>query len=1095
MAPVAVPRVRLLGRPAVLGDASGWRELPPGQRAAALGYLALARRWVAREELVALFWPDRPEPTARGNLRPLLARLARDPLVVGLERERTRVRWSVESDHAAFVAAQREHRWDEAWRLAEAELLDGVTVSGAPEFESWLAIERAVLHDARREVGLRVADTLLEAGAHERAVEVLASLQRFDPLDEAVLRRLIVALARRGARGDALATYETFVERCLDELGAAPEAATSDLAEAVRRGEVGSVPERMSPKPRAKAASVVPVPLTPLVGRRGEVVELLAWLEDPECRLLTLVGPGGIGKTRLALEAARVAAPRYGDGVCVVDLAAVSSERAMVATVAAVVGAQFDATGEAALSIVRALASRELLLVLDNVEHLEGAPGLVSDLLHGAPGLQVVATSRKALGLAAEWRFDVKGLSHWTDQASGVDRARRVSTSDAAALFVSAARRASAAFAPGPHELDVIEGIGARLAGSPLAIELAAAWSRVIRVEVIDEELARGIDFLASDAADRSPRHASMQRVLDQSWAMLQPREQVAMRRLTVFRGGFTLDAARDVAGLEMPTLLALVNKSFLQRDDDGRFSLHPLVWRDACERADAHGAEVDAMRVHHAHYYLRLLAEHRDAHRRPDGGRMMRAIEVDFENVVVAWRRAVAEGAHDLPLAAVVCLGAFRHARGHHDVVEDLFREALTAAPSDGALHGLLLAGIGLSEAWAGRGDLGVAKLREGAALVEGRVDAVDWAWTLRGLGQALGRLGRDEEAASSFERAAALYRQVGDVDSELTVLKSLASRRTHRASEGLRARRALEARALELGATRVLWSLLGGIATHERLLGAFARAERAASSLRAYADDTERSSFQGFRSRNALAAAYLERGRLRRAEALACRTLRRPAFANARERFGDAVAIAAALVGRVALIRRDLAAAEAWSRRSLDRHRADHGPDAVFDFVLETLARTALAAGDDVAAAAWLEAVGRGPDPWWFEGRLIAEARRIGCRCCVAEVALHRGEIGSARAVLRDALDHASRAELIAAALWALVSSARLFRLVGEQARARSLLRYVRDHPRATFEARSAAAFEHDGRAATLMDAVDDGIGGVLGVASEVASALAPG
>ncbi len=1057
-----------------------------------MGYLALQRRWVGRDELVALFWPDRPEATARGNLRPLLAKLAREPLAAGLEREPSRVRWLLDSDHAAVVEARREGRWDDVWRVSSGELLEGVTVARAPEFESWLELERADARAIRRTAGLHVADAAFETGAYERAAEVLVALQRSDPLDEAVLRRLVVTLARRGARADALAAYEAFVERCRDELGVAPERATVDVAESVRAGAEGTAPER-SLETHEIAPAAVPIPLTPLVGRRGEVADIVARLADRDCRLLTLVGPGGIGKTRLALEASRVATPRFGDGVRVVDLAAVASEDEMVAAVLEAVRAASDTDGGGVRAILQALASRELLLVLDNVEHLEAAPRLVSELLHRAPALHVVATSRTALGLAGEWRYDVTGLLHRTDGASGVGRAHAAEPSEAAVLFEAAGRRASRVFAPALDELDTIEGICARLAGSPLAIELAAGWVRVMGVEAIADELERGIDLLTSDDADRAPRHATMQRVLDQSWDLLQPREQVAMRRLSVFRGGFDLDAARDVAELALPTLLALMNKSFLRRDDDGRFSRHPLIWLDARERARAHGADVEAMRERHARYYLRLLAHRRDAHRRPDGGRMTREIEADVENVAMAWRHAVARGALDQLLPAVVSLGAFRDARGRHDLVGDLFREALEGAPSDGASRGMLLAGIGIGEARAGRGDQGVVKLREAVRLVEGRVDAVDWAWALRGLGLALGRSGRDDEAASVFERLAAFYREAGDVDSELTVLKSVASHRSRRVTDGLRARRALEARARALGATRVLWPLLGGIAVHERLLGEFARAERAALALRRYADDDEGSSSKGFRSRNALAAVYLERGRVRRAEALACRTVLHPGFAHARERFGDAVSAATALVGRVALIRRDRTGAEAWSRRALERHRAEHGPDAGFDFVLETLARAALATGDDVAAAAWLDAVGAGPDPWWYQGRLMADARRIGCRCCRAEVALRRGEAGSARDVLRDVLDHAIGAELVAAALGAFVTAARYFEVVGEVERARSLWRYVRDQPRATFEARSAAAFELGAAAVPVLDVGADGCSGVIEVASDVASALA--
>jgi predicted ATPase/DNA-binding SARP family transcriptional activator len=1095
----------LLGRPALLDDERGWHEFPPGQRSAVLGYLALADRWVTREELLALFWPDRPEATARGNLRPLLAKLSREPLVVGLERERTRVRWPVESDHAAFLAAHRERRWDDVWRLVEGELLEGVTASRAPEFESWLQIERATVEDARRAAGLRIADAALAAGDLERASEVLASLHRGDPLDEVVLRRWMVALARGGARADALATYEQFVELCRDELGAAPEAATSEVAKAVRSGHERSAAERV-PEPRASGRVAVPVPLTPLVGRRNEVAELLGRLEHPACRLLTLVGPGGIGKTRLALEAARVVARRVGDSVRVVDLSAVSDGDAMVGAIASAVGVELEAGVGATRAVSEALASSAMLLVLDNVEHLAAAPSVVTELLAGAPTLRILATSRSSLGLSAEWHYVVEGLSHLTDGDSEVGPSRAARShapgttsepSEAAALFIAAGERATPGFAPSRRKLHRLELIAARLGGSPLAIELAAAWVRVLDVDAIADELVRGFGLLTHDAPDQSARHASVQHVLDQSWSRLQTREQAAMRRLAVFRGGFDIDAARGAAEIDLPTLLSLVNKSFLRRGVDGRFTRHPLVWRDARRRARAHAPELEASRAQHARYFLRLLAHRRDAHRRPDGGQMMIEIEDDIENVASAWRWAVEHGAHDGLFEAIVGLATFAHARGRLQLVGDLFRQALPTAPADGRLRGMLLAGIGLVATWSGRSDHGVAKLREGVRLAEKHVDPVDLAWALRGLGLALQRLQRAEEAGPIFEGAAACYRQIGDVDSELTMLKSLVSSRARRATEGLRGRREIAARAHELGASRVLWPLLGGIATHERLVGDFARAERAARKLSARADDAdataERASHKGLRSRNALAAAYLERGRLVRAEALACRTLHLPAYSEARERFGDVVAVAAALIGRVAFVRREFAAAESWSRRALERHRADHGPEAAFDFVLETLARTALEVGDEAAAATRLEAVGRGPDPLWFEGRLIAEARRIACRCCGAEVALRRGDTHTAQHVLLTALERATRAELVSTALGVLVTAARFFRGAGAEERAGALLRYVRGHPRAAFETRSAAARElgDDGHGTVH---VDDGVTGVTSVASEVVTALAP-
>ncbi|TVR88820.1 MAG: hypothetical protein EA416_13080, partial [Trueperaceae bacterium] len=1071
----AVPSVRLLGRPAVRDWEGEWEAFPAGLRAGLLGYVACSRRWVGRDELVALFWPDRPEATARGNLRPMLAKLVRDPLAVGFERERAGVRWSVRSDLEEFLLARQECRWADAWKLVGGELLEGVWVPGAPEFYSWLEIERSGVRVEVRTVGLHVADTALEDGGLEDAVAVLSTLQHADPFDEVVVRRLLVALARRGARGEALAVFEGFVVRCRDELGVEPEAATVEVADAVRSGKEGSAAASVQAPHSSggeRGASVVPAPLTPLVGRRRVLGDVVARVTDPGCRLLTLVGPGGIGKTRLALEVAHTMVLAFANGARVVDLTTAASRADVLAAIAAAVGVRIDDRGDAEAQIARWFATRELLLVLDNLEHLDSVSRLVHDLLLGAPTLRVLATSRVALGLAAEWRYDVSGLACRVVEAYGRDRnpltaavdgaASLTEPSEAAALFVAAGRRAAPAFDPdAQHQVDVIERIVERVEGSPLAIELAAAWLRVMDVEAIDAELARGIDVLESDAPDRSPRHASVRGVLEESWSLLQPRERAVMRRVAVFRGGFTLDAAREVAGAELPVMLALVNKSFLRRGADGRFSRHPLVWHVSRERALAHGAELEATRERHARHYLRMLAERRQAVSRPDAGRLFDEVEVDLENVKAAWRWAVGRDRHGLLQEALGTLLEFRSVRGRDDLIEELLVDALEHAPHQGSLRVLLQAGVAFAKIRAGGGDHGEAGLREAVRLAEGRVDSYEWCWLNLGLGLALGRQGRHEEARFAYEAAAAAGRELGDITFELTVRNNIAVG-MHCVGEALGLSRALEARARAAEATPVLKGILVTIAGLERLLGEFTQSERALRSARPFYFDAEAVAFDIFGHRNDLAVTYLESGRLARAEALACRTLRRRAFAHAREQFGDVVANAAALLGRVALVRRDVSGAEVWARRALDQHATVHGSSAGFDDALETMARAALAIGDHERAASWLEGVGRGPDPGWNHGRLRHEARRIACRCCEAEVLLARDEIAAAREVLRDVLARATRAELVAATLGALVSAARLFRAVGEVERADWLLRYVRDNRRATFEARSDAAFE---------------------------------
>jgi DNA-binding SARP family transcriptional activator len=416
--------VRLLGRPAMRGCDGAWSDLKPGLMAALLGYLAFEGRWVERGELVALFWPDRAEEVARANLRPLLWRLAREPLTVDVERERTRVRWPVRTDHAAFVDACRADRWKEAWELG-GDLLAGVSLPAAPEFETWLEMERATVRSAVRTAGLRAAADATRSGDDEVAADVLGDLYRVDVFDEAVLRELVGALDRRGSGTEALAMLARFERLCHEELDAEPEPATRALAAAIEAGRV----EGMAAAPPGslgrsggvasrRGVRTLPVSANPFVGRADLVAEVSGRIVDPSCRVLTLVGPGGVGKTRLAIEVARQAGGRFEAGACFVELAAVSGEGALVAAVAGAAGIGLAAGEDAKQRVLRALEPLEMLVVLDNVEHLEEAPVLVTELVSRAPRVTVLITSRRSTGLAAEWIVDVVGLAHREESRS-----------------------------------------------------------------------------------------------------------------------------------------------------------------------------------------------------------------------------------------------------------------------------------------------------------------------------------------------------------------------------------------------------------------------------------------------------------------------------------------------------------------------------------------------------------------------------------------------------------------------------------------------------------------------------------------------------
>ncbi|MFO8151322.1 MAG: BTAD domain-containing putative transcriptional regulator [Trueperaceae bacterium] len=1089
MSQVAPYEVRLLGRPAMRGPGGEWSDLKPGLTSALLGYLAFQRSWVERGELAALFWPDRSEEVARGNLRPLLWRLAKEAWTVCLERERTRVRWPVRTDHAAFVDACGAERWTEAWAL-RGELLAGVRLPASPEFDTWLEMERATVQGALRTAGLRAADDATRSGDLDAAADVLGDLYRSDVFDEVVLRALVGALDRRGSSTEALAILAKFERLCREELDAEPEPATRALETTIKAGRVEGAPhappnavERaVGPATRGRVTAF-PVPLTPFVGRTDLVGEVSRRVVEAACRVLTLVGPGGVGKTRVAIEVAKSVGDRFQEGARFVELAAVSNEGALVAAVANATGIGLAAGEDPKQRVLRALEPRQMLLVLDNAEHLAVAAALVAELVSGAPRVTVLITSRRATGLAAECVVDVLGLTHQEETTRRV-RPRVGHFADprpteSADLFMQVARRTGAAL--GSVDGKAIERLCARLGGVPLAIELAAAWSRVLDLSQIEAELAHGLDILSGGAPDRSSRHTSMRTVFEHSWAMLHPRERAAMRRLAPFRGGFSLHAAREAASIALPVLLALANKSFLRRSGDGRFSRHPLVWQYARERAEEHPDELQASRDRHAAYFLGFLAARHEAFHHADGARMMLEINAELENVTVAWRWACARQQRSLLRSAVVSLGRYCWAWGRYDLQDELLGPALEIAAEDAVLEGLLLVQQGSAQTWRAVGDFGVSLFDQALPLLESSAGPAEVAWALRGQGIANARLGRFEQAAASYERAGPLYRQVGDVEGALMMASSRASL-SNTASEALARYDVFVGEARVAGATHPLGMGLAGRGGILLLLGEFVAAEasvREAQELQRGA----RAPFWSLDRRNARALVYIDWGRLRYARALCCRTLAgRGRSAAEVEAVGDAATVAMAALARIEFLVGDQIGAATWARRSLEHHRRRHGPEATYDLALYTLALTALLAGDLEAARRRIDEFGRGPDPRWYTGWLTAAAMSVATTVCRAEIELASGDDDAATAAVHAALARARREELLAAGLGALVPLARILHRRGDRARARRLVGFLCRHPRATFETRRAAARLAGAEHARGPAGRDDGPAGVL-------------
>jgi predicted ATPase len=352
----------------------------------------------------------------------------------------------------------------------------------------------------------------------------------------------------------------------------------------------------------------LPAPRTSFVGRASELDEIDRLLGDPGCRLLTLVGPGGAGKTRLALEAAARRIERYPHGVHFVPLVSVASPEFLAPAVAESI--QFAVDGahsgfSAQEQLLDYLGERSMLLVLDNFEHLVDGADLLGEIIERAPKVELLTTSRERLNVQSEWVLDVHGLG-LAENGNGSSGALR--------LFVERATQVVAGFSLDEDERAEAHRICTLVEGLPLGIELAASWVSMISCAEIAEEIERNIDFLETSMRDVPERHRSLRAAFDQSWRLLSGEQQDVLARLSVLRGDYGREAAVAVAGADLRLLSDLVSKSLVRRSDFGRFELHELLRQYAAERLAASPGEERDARERHARHYAAMLMERQAA-------------------------------------------------------------------------------------------------------------------------------------------------------------------------------------------------------------------------------------------------------------------------------------------------------------------------------------------------------------------------------------------------------------------------------------------------------------------------------------------------
>ncbi|MCE7988792.1 MAG: hypothetical protein DYG89_47155 [Caldilinea sp. CFX5] len=599
-------------------------------------------------------------------------------------------------------------RLGQAVALYRGELLAGFGLGDAAPFEEWLLLRRELYQQQALLALQKLTDAHEQRGDDDQAHTYASRQVALDPYREEAHRQLMRLLALRGLTSQALTQYERCCQLLRDELGVPPADETVALMEQIRTGRLDKVTrwqgdkvtsdkvtndkvtsDKVQPPRSAEIGSPLgakphpvtlspghpviphnlPAQLTPLIGRATAVTALCERLADPAVRCLTIVGAGGMGKTRLALAVGQtfLAAathfvapdpplstshhPPFPDGIFFISLAALPTAAAVAPAIGAVLGLTLPGDPQAAL--LQAMRARQMLLILDNFEHLLDAAALVVELLQAAPGVRILATSRERLNVRGEHLYLIPTLDYDQTPASvtTADDLVHAHSLSSVQLFTQSAQQVQAAFA-----VDVTNGaallrICRLVQGMPLGLELAAAWVGTLSLTEIADAISQSGDFLASDWRDIPERQRSLRAVFEWSWRLLTPTEQQVLSQLALFQGGFTRTAAQAVAGASLPVLTRLVHKSLAQWTEGaqpstgGRYTVHELLRQFAAEKlAQAPAIQAAAQRAH-CRFYLHYLAEQTPRL----VGREIRAagaaIQQELDNIRQAWAWAPTSG------------------------------------------------------------------------------------------------------------------------------------------------------------------------------------------------------------------------------------------------------------------------------------------------------------------------------------------------------------------------------------------------------------------------------------------------------------------
>jgi predicted ATPase/DNA-binding SARP family transcriptional activator/tetratricopeptide (TPR) repeat protein len=670
---------------------------------ALLAYLATeSHRPHRREHLAGLLWSDQPEKKALHSLRQSLSILRKvlnhaqseiPYLTISSESIQFNPRsnyWIDVDDFRNCVenglpkirqgqSGQRPniHRLQHALDLYRGNFLDQLFLKGSPLFDEWAIIQRETLMRQYIEIMEYLVAYHERRGEFERACEVATQIVAHLPWDETAHQTIIRMLAYSGRLHAAEMQFQTLQRYLHSELNVEPTSKTLSLLAKIR----ACAEQNTTLKPTITyAKSNIPQLPTVFVGRQDEQDKLADLLSHSKTRLVTITGPGGIGKTRLAIRVAREQVGVFDDGVFFIALTSINTGEQLILSIADAIGFTFY-TSQAPLNLlIDHLRDKDMLLVLDNFEHLlsssQHARDILVKILDNAQRVLILTTSRQPLNLRMENIIEIYGLPYPDMNTHPLSIAANFSSVQ---LFVKIAQRLNPDFSL-PEQEDAVIRICQLVEGFPLGIELSASWTRGYPVSEIAKQIETDLDFLETSMSDVPERHRSIRSVFDHSWKLLTQTEQQVLRKLPIFPGSFSLEAAKYVTGAKPTTLHSLVEKSLLQRIGETRYDMHNLLRQFASEKRDAYVNESSSTHYAHCIYFSTYIQKHEAALYGTDPVPAEKALSLEIENIRSAWKYAVQTRAIPQIQIAARSLARFYDMRSWFSEGLEAFKGAVSA-------------------------------------------------------------------------------------------------------------------------------------------------------------------------------------------------------------------------------------------------------------------------------------------------------------------------------------------------------------------------------------------------------------------------------